>query len=69
MLAVHASEFNLFLDQVVRAIRTDGGNHTIECVEPLGGFLGIVVLCVGNLFQNFVGYSGHARLLGGGNAL
>ena len=63
MLAVHAGKLDLLLDQVMRAIRTYRRYHAVERFEPLGGFLGIVVFGIGDIFQNFVGYSGHARLL------
>ncbi len=63
MLAVHAGKFDLLLDQVVRAIGAHRRNHAVERFEPLGGFLGIVVFGGRRHISDFVGYSGHARLL------
>ncbi|MGF6790132.1 hypothetical protein OKW27_004469 [Paraburkholderia sp. 35.1] len=69
MFAVHACEFDLFFDQVVGTVRAYCRNHAIQRFQPFAGFLGIVVFIGGDIFHDFVGYSGHARLLGMGNAL
>ena len=63
MFAVHAGEFDLFLDQVVGAVWAHSRNHAIQRFKPFAGFLGIVVFFGGDIFHDFVGYSGHARLL------
>ena len=63
MLAVHAGKFNLFFDQVVSTIGAHSRNHAIQRFQPFAGFLGIVVFFSGDIFHDFVGYSGHARLL------
>ncbi len=69
MFAVHASKFDLLFDQVVGAIGAHSRNHAIQRFQPFAGFLGIVVFFGGDIFHDFVGYSGHARLLRIRNAL
>src|SRR6201999_1081541 len=63
MFAMYAGEFDLFLDQVVSAIGAHSRNHAIQRLQPFAGFLGIVVFFGSDIFHDFVGYSGHARLL------
>ncbi|MDW9228339.1 hypothetical protein C7S15_2926 [Burkholderia cepacia] len=50
----------------MRAAGAHGGDHAIERLQPLDGFLRVVVTFGGDIFHHFVRYSGHSRLLGPG---
>ncbi|ABA48711.1 hypothetical protein BURPS1710b_2745 [Burkholderia pseudomallei 1710b] len=64
VLAVHAREFDLLFDQVVRAAGADRRNHAVERFEPFDGFLRVVVAFGCDVLHHFIRYSGHSRLLG-----